>query len=348
MHNLLSVYIYIEAIVLVSFMDRPKLFCSSTIDLLDRLDNPTPFCKLGGKCHPAHTVVNTMLHFSTYSLGILQSYFALQVTMWWILNILALFWKIQFPFHARYYDNTKRTKYIHIASIVISFVFPIIAPMTISARGGFTITRFPPIVCIGRDADASFYTIVFPTTIIYAVGITLMLLILWRIRRVRCFNLVPKHVNQINFSPSSQHMNSNLKLSSGSSRRIVLFSPAERKIFIVLLYYTFSIALQLTTFSLSIRNINSDVAAYTSYISCQRSGEDSACTLNLAQNPFWSLFALIVLLLLPAINLFFAIRLGDVKLLCKPCLLVRERITPQHSTTSAGTSSLPSSTPAEL
>ena len=120
--------------------------------------------------------------------GIVQSFFYLQVTTFWLLNIFALYWKIQFPFHARYYDTAKRTKYIHIACVVVAFVFPIIAPVTVSATGGFTITRFPPIVCLGRDADANFYTIVFPTTIIYAVGITVMLLILWRIRRV-CYLL---------------------------------------------------------------------------------------------------------------------------------------------------------------
>ena len=165
-------------------MDQATLFCSS-IDLLYSLDNPTPFCTFGGK----H--IGRFLHlkfikliYSNIFTGIVQSFFYLQVTTFWLLNIFALYWKIQFPFHARYYDTTKRTKYIHIACVVVAFVFPIIAPVTISATGGFTITEFPPIVCLGRDADANFYTIVFPTTIIYAVGITVMLLILWRIRRV--------------------------------------------------------------------------------------------------------------------------------------------------------------------
>ena len=107
------------------------------------------------------------------------------MTLLWLLNIFALYWKIQFPFHARYYDTTKRTKYIHITCLILAFVVPIFAPVTISASGGFTMTRFPPIVCLGRDADANFYTIVFPTTILYAVGLTVMLLIFWRIRRVR-------------------------------------------------------------------------------------------------------------------------------------------------------------------
>jgi hypothetical protein len=127
-----------------------------------------------------------------------------------------------------------------------------------------------------------------------------------------------------------------------TSRRInISFSAAERKIFIVLLYYTFSVALQLTTFSLALRFINHDINAITTYFTCQRSGEDSSCSLNTRQNPFWSLFALIVFLLLPAINLFFALRLSDLKLMCSLCLGLRKRVTLQQS--SAGSSSLPSS-----
>ncbi|CAI8013680.1 hypothetical protein GBAR_LOCUS8633 [Geodia barretti] len=80
--------VFVEVIVLVSFMGRPALFCSS-IDLVYSLQNSAPFCKLG---------------------GIVQSFFYLQVTLLWLLNIFALYWKIQFPFHARYYDTTKRTK----------------------------------------------------------------------------------------------------------------------------------------------------------------------------------------------------------------------------------------------
>jgi hypothetical protein len=287
--------LFVEFIVLVSFMDRSELFCKRT-DLVQSLVNPTAFCKLG---------------------GVLQTYFAIQVTLWWLFNILALYWKIQFPFHARYYDTTKRTEYIHVACILVGLLLPIFTPVALSVEGGFTMTRFPPIVCIGRNADANFYTVVFPITIMYAIGITFMLLIFWRIRR---------HM--------SNHQN--------TSRRInISFSAAERKIFIVLLYYTFSVALQLTTFSLALRFINHDINAITTYFTCQRSGEDSSCSLNTRQNPFWSLFALIVFLLLPAINLFFALRLSDLKLMCSLCLGLRKRVTLQQS--SAGSSSLPSS-----
>ena len=131
---------------------------------------------------------------------------------------------------------------------------------------------------------------------------------------------------------------------AGSSLHLIILSPAERKIFIVLLYYTFSVALQLTTFSLSTRNINHDINAIFSYFTCQQSGENSSCTLDTAQNPFWSLFALIIFLLLPAIHLFFAMRLNDMKVPCKPCLTLLKSVKRQQS--SSGSSSIPASGPA--
>ena len=129
---------------------------------------------------------------------------------------------------------------------------------------------------------------------------------------------------------------------SGSLRQLILLSPPERKIFIILIYYTFSVALQLTTFSLSVRNISHDINAIFSYFSCQQSGENSSCSLDTAQNPFLSLFALIVLLLVPAMNLFLAMRLNDVGVLYKPCLKIIKKVKPQQSSVSS--SSLPPST----
>ena len=83
------------------------------------------------------------------------------------------------------YDKTNKTKYIHIICAISALVLPIISPVAISLKGGFTISRFPPVVCVGRDVDANFYTVVLPTTFICALGTTLLLVIFWNIRRVR-------------------------------------------------------------------------------------------------------------------------------------------------------------------
>ena len=116
--------------------------------------------------------------------GVMESYFLVQGVLWWLFNICAIFWKVQFPFHSRYYDKTNQTRKIHIACVVVALNLPILAPVIISTTGGFTFSRFPPIVCVGRGVDANFYAVVLPTTLICAIGTTLLLLIFWKIRRV--------------------------------------------------------------------------------------------------------------------------------------------------------------------
>ena len=102
-----------------------------------------------------------------------------------------------------------------------------------------------------------------------------------------------------------------------NSRQVVMFSPAERKIFIVFLYYLFSGALQLTTFSVYIRDISHNFNAIAAYLNCQRSGLDESCVLETKKNPVWALISFVVLFLVPVINLFFAMKLSDFKMLCK-------------------------------
>ena len=171
--------LFTEVVILVSFMDRPKLFCSSH-DLVESLEHPTHFCKFSGK----YLMDPQLLYDVLFSVGVVESYILNQGTLWWILNISAIYWKVQFPFHSRYYDKTNRTRYIHVACVVAAICFPIISPVTISLKGGFTVTRIPPIVCLGKNLDANFYTLVLPNAILYAIGTTLLLLILWRIRKV--------------------------------------------------------------------------------------------------------------------------------------------------------------------
>jgi hypothetical protein len=236
--------------------------------------------------------------------GYVHSYIIFQGTLWWILNICAIFWKVQFPFHSRYFDKTNQTKYVHAACVAAAVIIPIFAPLAMSLRGGFTFVRFPPVTCLGRDVDVAFYAVVLPATMLYATGTTLLLLILWRIR---------------------MHMTNSIH----STRKTVLFSPAERKIFVVFLYYLFSGVLQLTIFSITTANLSKTIDDFNAYFNCQRSGEDSLCSLDTKQAPFWSLFAFIVLFLFPAINLYFAMKIGDFKLVYDLCGRIGRKLT-QH------------------
>ena len=100
----------------------------------------------------------------------------------------------------------------------------------------------------------------------------------------------------------------------------IKFSSAERKIFIVFVYYLASGAMQLTTFSVANKYVAHDVELITNYFNCQRSGYNSTCSLDTTQShPVLLLLALIFLLLFPAINLVFTANLKDLRMFCKVC-----------------------------
>ena len=94
-----------------------------------------------------------------------------------------------------------------------------------------------------------------------------------------------------------------------NKHKLQMLSSAELKLLVVFFYYLFSGVLQLTTFSIATTRIDHDINDIDAYFRCQGSGEDSSCSLNLKQNELLNLFALIVLFLSPAINLFFALKL---------------------------------------
>ena len=125
-------------------------------------------------------------------------YGLLQLATFWICHILAIFWKLRFPFHSRTFQVARRVKYIHIACVAIGILFPtlpVVATMSQAAHGessadvvkaglGFGLTRFPPIFCTGRHEDTTFYSLIFPILLIFMVGMTFLLIIFWIIHRV--------------------------------------------------------------------------------------------------------------------------------------------------------------------
>ena len=113
---------------------------------------------------------------------------------------------MKFPFHARSFDSSGKTKYIHIACIVVGAVVPF-APVVVimadfgvrvqsdeilqaanvtflSGGLGFTLSRFPPILCHGSSGTAMFYGVALPLIFIFFVGITELILLFAVVHKV--------------------------------------------------------------------------------------------------------------------------------------------------------------------
>ncbi len=114
--------------------------------------------------------------------------------------VVVLFWKIKLPFHSRHFEATKKMKCVHIGCVIVGILFPFIPVISImssyavhvkSSGGsftsgglGFTIPRFPPVPCHGRDNDVVFYSFMLPLFVVLFLTITLTFLILWTVIKV--------------------------------------------------------------------------------------------------------------------------------------------------------------------
>ena len=118
--------------------------------------------------------------------------------MFWLCHIVAIFWGLKFPFHARIFRTTHRIKYLHIACVALCTVLPLIpvvGTMVQYSRGksfgeavegglGFGVVRFPPLLCTGRNQDAMFYALILPVVVLLMAGMTVLIITFWIIHKV--------------------------------------------------------------------------------------------------------------------------------------------------------------------
>ena len=137
-----------------------------------------------------------------YLLGAVLYYSLFQLMVLWLCHILTIFWGLKFPFQAKAFQRSHRMKYLHIASVVVGLLVPfvpVVATMIQFSYGkssaeavkgglGFGIVRFPPILCVGRHKDTTFYSLILPLCIILLIGITFLIFVFWIIHKVRLTN----------------------------------------------------------------------------------------------------------------------------------------------------------------
>lgn len=115
-------------------------------------------------------------------------YTLLQEALWWFIHVAAFFWKVKFPFHARSCEE-RQLKYAHIAGVLVALLLPILPVAVALANGGFVIATFPPLLCTGKKAAPTFYSLVVPVVILLQIGITMLLITFWTIRKVSVFQI---------------------------------------------------------------------------------------------------------------------------------------------------------------
>ena len=115
--------------------------------------------------------------------GIAFHYFLLQLLLWWLCHITAVFQGTLFPLHTKGLQSRKKLKYIHVTMFILGWVLPV-GPTAIIAHTGITLTRSPIILCTGHNANAIFGAMVVPISIVIASGATMLVFILWTVIKV--------------------------------------------------------------------------------------------------------------------------------------------------------------------
>ena len=117
--------------------------------------------------------------------GIVYSYGFLQMSLWTVFHVIALFWGLRFPFHYRKVKLDGYIKYIHIVSVVVAVLAPLI-PALPPLKDGFIATGTPPLLCSVRNADYTYYLLILPISILLAVSTSFLVLIFWTVLKVWC------------------------------------------------------------------------------------------------------------------------------------------------------------------
>ena len=110
----------------------------------------------------------------------------MQLAILWILHIGAIFWGLMFPFQAHRFDATGKSKYLHLAVILLAIFIPGISVAgSLSPEGAEFQT---PIICSADSRNGNFYGSLLPIAMIDATGFSLLILIFWMIHKVHIYN----------------------------------------------------------------------------------------------------------------------------------------------------------------
>ena len=128
-----------------------------------------------------------LLYNDSCILGSLLFYCFMQIAVLWILHVSVIFWNVRFPDQYMLLNRRHQVKYIHLVSVLVAIVVPVIPVAVIYGTGGFVNGRFPPLLCLPSNANAAFYSLVLPVSVLIASGVTLLLAVFWTLHKVSVF-----------------------------------------------------------------------------------------------------------------------------------------------------------------
>ena len=128
--------------------------------------------------------VNGCIYLTDFNItGTVSYYTVLQLALWAVFHVVVVFLAVIFPLYNRELDISGKIKYIHITMVLLGLILPCVPVAVTFGTGGFALrdTRFPPIICFGRDRGATVYSLTIAESVLVATGISLLIVVFWKI-----------------------------------------------------------------------------------------------------------------------------------------------------------------------
>ena len=103
--------------------------------------------------------------------------------MWILFHALGILGGVEFPFKYRKFKVEGKVKYVHISTVVVAVILPL-APALLPLIDGYSIVPSSLDVCFSRNAALTYFTLVLPFSILFALATTILIAMFWKILKV--------------------------------------------------------------------------------------------------------------------------------------------------------------------
>ena len=109
------------------------------------------------------------------STGFIFQFLMLVTFLFWLLHIILVWITVVFPHTAK--KVKKRGKVIHVTMVVAVIAFSLIGPVVAVANYPYIIPRLPVFTCFSSDLNWTFYSLILPCSITFALASTFLVLL---------------------------------------------------------------------------------------------------------------------------------------------------------------------------
>ena len=107
-----------------------------------------------------------------------------QITLWGTFHAVGLYWGVAFPFHFRRFKSEGRIKYVHVTTVIVVLLLPMI-PALVPLVDGYAITLGPSDLCVGSNMDITYFTVILPISVLMATSSTILIILFWIVFKVK-------------------------------------------------------------------------------------------------------------------------------------------------------------------